>query len=271
MADPTPFGPDRREPDHREPDHGAANQTGPPPLAEASGANQPVAGFLEIDSLNVDGADDDVRWRFEPDFLRSNWTCIWDRGCHGIADVADAPAQLGCCSVGAEMVNTDEAMAVSALAAMVDAKHFQFHDVAQAGGVLNDNATNTRVVDGACIFLNRPGFSGGAGCALHHAAVAADEPAWEWKPEVCWELPVKVDWDTDQDGRPLATVRRWSRKDWGADGETMAWCCTDPADGGEAYIGETTVIESLAGELSQMVGAEVVVELRRRLDEPPQQ
>ena len=33
----------------------------------------------------------------------------------------------------------------------------------------------TRLVDGACIFLNRPGFAGGEGCALHLAAVEAGE------------------------------------------------------------------------------------------------
>ena len=29
----------------------------------------------------------------------------------------------------------------------------------------------TRLVDDACIFLNRPGFAGGAGCAFHIAAL----------------------------------------------------------------------------------------------------
>ena len=31
--------------------------------------------------------DGDVTWRFaDVDFLRSNWTCIWGRGCLGIHD-----------------------------------------------------------------------------------------------------------------------------------------------------------------------------------------
>ena len=30
--------------------------------------------------------------------------------------------------------------------------------------------TVTRLLDDACIFLNRPGFAGGAGCAFHIAA-----------------------------------------------------------------------------------------------------
>ena len=43
-----------------------------------------------------------------------------------------------------------------------------------SGGIFSDERTaSTRVVDGACIFLNRPGFAGGAGCALHLAAADA--------------------------------------------------------------------------------------------------
>jgi hypothetical protein len=60
----------------------------------------------------------------------------------------------------------------------------------------------------------------------------------------------------------VATVRRWTRKDWGIVGETMAWCCTE---GQKAYVGERPVIESLAAELQGVVGTEVYVELRRRM------
>jgi hypothetical protein len=118
------------------------------------------------------------------------------------------------------------------------------------------------VVDGACIFLNRPGFEGGAGCALHLAALDADESPVDWKPSVCWQLPVKVDWEPAADGTEVATVRGWTRADWGDEGETMAWCCTE---GERAYVGDRPVIESLAEELEDMVGSAVFVELRNRL------
>jgi len=64
------------------------------------------------------------------------------------------------------------------------------------------------------------------------------------------------------DGREQATVRRWSRADWGEEGETMAWCCTE---GDRAYVGDRPVVESLAEELEEIVGTTVFVELRRRL------
>ncbi len=209
--------------------------------------------------------DGDVTWRVERDFLESNWTCIWGRGCLGIKAEADEASALGCCSLGAVLDGDDEAMRISAQAAMIPAARFEHRECAEAEGVFADGArTNTRVVDGACVFLNRPGFSGGAGCALHLAALDADEAPIEWKPSVCTQLPIKVDWEPVGDGaEEIATLRRWERGDWGKGGETMAWCCTE---GDRAYVGDAPVIDSLATELADIVGTEVFVELKRRFN-----
>jgi hypothetical protein len=143
--------------------------------------------------------DGEVLWRFDTAFLRSTWTCIWGRGCLGI--LPQPSPEIG------------------ALGATLDPVRFQYHSEALAGGVYSDaSRTSTRVVDGACIFLNRPGFSGGAGCALHLAALDADERPQDWKPAVCWQLPIKVDWEVVDGGTEVATVRRWTRADWGAGG-----------------------------------------------------
>ncbi len=212
--------------------------------------------FIEILTPETD-------WRFDRDFLESNWTCIWGRGCLGILDEPAEDLQQGCCSVGAEFGDEEEAMFISAMAAMVDPSMFQFADEASSGGVFSDERrVNTRVVDGACIFLNRPGFAGGAGCALHLAAIDAGESPLDWKPSVCWQLPIRVDWSPLEAGREQATVRRWSRSDWGEEGTTMAWCCTE---GERAYVGESRVIDSLAEEITAITGTEVFVQLRRRL------
>lgn len=210
--------------------------------------------------------DGDTLWRFERTFLESNWTCIWGRGCQGILEQPAEQLQQGCCSVGAEVTDLDEAMNVSALAATVPAHLWQFHDRVDADDVFSDaTRTNTKVVEGACIFLNRPGFVGGNGCAFHLAAVEFGESPIDWKPSVCWQLPIRVDWEMQPNGIEHATVRRWSRADWGNEGETMAWCCTE---GPETYVGEHPVIESLGEELSTVAGHEVYVELRRRLGHP---
>ena len=229
-----------------------------------------------IEEIEADG----TLWRFDRSFLRSNWTCIWGRGCHGIGTEKAAELGHGCCSVGAELDGVDEAMTLAASAAALRPEIFEYHEQARVSGVFADaDRQSTRVIDGACIFLNRPGFTGGAGCALHLAALAEDESPIDWKPSVCWQLPVKVDWarpgvdeergddaagEQSEDGidAEVATVRPWSRADWGVEGQTMAWCCTE---GDRAYVGDRPVIDSLGAELEAMVGTEVYVELRRRL------
>ncbi len=203
----------------------------------------------------------DAGWEFDWEFLGSRWRCRWGDGCLGILDEPAEELAQGCCSIGAELLDRDEAMQISALAATLDPARFEQHQAAAHGGVFRDDARDhTRVVDGACIFFNRPGFAGGVGCALHLAAVDADEAPMDWKPSVCWQLPLKVDRSGE---RPL--LRRWTRADWGEGGATMHWCCTE---GSHAYDGDERVIDALAGEIEALVGHDTYVEIRRHLDTP---
>src|ERR1700722_15595438 len=138
--------------------------------------------------------DGDTLWRFDRDFLTSRWACIWGRGCQGIGPEPAEHLGLGCCSVGAELSDADEARLIPALAATLAPARFEHHAEAAEGGIFSDDSrTNTRIVDGACVFLNRPGFAGGEGCALHLAAIDSGESPIDWKPSVCWQLPIKVD------------------------------------------------------------------------------
>ena len=91
--------------------------------------------------------------------------------------------------------------------------------------------TVTRMVDGACIFLNRRGFPGGAGCALHRAARRVDE--------------------TDDQGHVTSTLREWKRRDWGAGGFEFHWWCTDDH---AAFVGDRPVYRALRDEIVAMVG-----------------
>jgi hypothetical protein len=212
---------------------------------------------------HVEIETDDTVWRFERRFMTSNWVCLFGHGCQGILAAPAPELGQGCCSIGADLDGEDEAMALSAAAMMLLPEQFERHADAAAGGVFADpEQRHTRVVDGACIFLNRPGFAGGAGCALHIAAVELGDSPIDWKPSVCWQLPVHVDWEVRDERTETATVRPWRRADWGEDGDTMAWCCTE---GPEAFVGEQPVFESLAAELQAIAGEAVYVELRRRL------
>lgn len=213
---------------------------------------------------------DDVVWRFERAFLESDWTCVFGAGCHGILPDVATDLHQGCCSYGAHLGDgpdgRSEALDVAAYASVLTPEQWQFHEVVDGGpaGIFSDEQRNhTRIVDDACVFLNRPGFARGPGCALHVGALDADESPVDWKPSVCWQLPIRVDW---ADGEvEQATVRRWTRDDWGEFGSTMAWCCTERDEGAEAYVGDRPVVTSLSAELTALVGDEVYVELRRRL------
>ena len=226
---------------------------------------------MDADEQWIEVADGPTTWRFDASFLRSRWTCIWGRGCQGILDRPAPELHQGCCSVGAELTDEGEAMTVAATATAVPATRWQHRpaDPTDAAELFTTTTAaedgtvrfNTRLVDGACIFLNRPGFAGGMGCALHLAALDAGESPLDWKPSVCWQLPLRVDFVADAAApgeREVATVRRWTRADWGEQA-AMAWCCTEEP---EAYVGEVAVIDSLAEELGVLVGEPVLVRLR---------
>ena len=201
---------------------------------------------------------DGTRWEVDLEFLASSWRCVWGQGCEGILDRPAAELGQGCCSLGAEVLDDDEARRIVALAATLDPGGFESYEVARRDGVLDQHRRHTRVVDGACVFFNRPGFAGGAGCALHLAAVADDESITDWKPAVCWQLPLKVE------RRGAETVlRRWRRDDWGEGGRSMAWWCVDEPQPYAA--GGAPVAETLVEELEALVGPEVAVAIRRRV------
>ena len=127
----------------------------------------------------------------------------------------------------------------------------QFHAKARRGGFLRpgepgddgEPVTVTRLVDDACIFLNRPGFAGGAGCALHIAALEAGERPLDWKPNVCWQVPLRLEHATDENGHLTSRLREWKRRDWGEGGAEFHWWCTESP---EAFVGAEPVYSGVA-------------------------
>jgi hypothetical protein len=117
--------------------------------------------------------------------------------------------------------------------------------------VNKDGDVVTRLADGACIFLNRPGFAAGPGCALHTAALRRGERPLDWKPEVCWQLPLRRIDDKDAYGHVTSTVREWKRRDWGPGGGEFHWWCTDHP---QAFVGGEPVYKALRDELVELCG-----------------
>ncbi|MEO5898793.1 MAG: hypothetical protein ABIR68_01515 [Ilumatobacteraceae bacterium] len=206
-------------------------------------------------------------WVFDATFLRSNWSCIFGQGCKGVLDDDATDLVQGCCSYGAHFVDDDDVAAVVASAARLTPAQWQFHRRAKRGGFLasDDGATTTRLVDGACIFLNRPGFPAGPGCALHTAALDIGERPLDWKPDVCWQLPLRLDNSTDDHGYVTSTLREWKRRDWGPGGEEFHWWCT-ASD--EAFVGADPTYRYLRDEIIEMVGETVYARLVALLERP---
>ena len=71
------------------------------------------------------------------------------------------------------------------------------------------------VYRGACIFHNRPDHPAGAGCAFHVAALRRGEDPIDWKPQICWQVPLFF--DSDPTTR-TTTVRASRTADWGQEG-----------------------------------------------------
>jgi hypothetical protein len=56
----------------------------------------------------------------------------------------------------------------------------------------------------------------------------------------------------------ITRISQWDRSDWGAGGDEFHWWCTeDPA----AFRGKSRVVDSMAEELTAMVGARVYDQL----------
>jgi hypothetical protein len=210
-------------------------------------------------------------WRFERAWLVSNWGCVFGNGCRGIHPTQDPNRQDGCCTYGAHFAEGEDFVKVARFVPELSADVWQFRSYAKRVGWfkrLPDGRVATRVVQGGCVFLNRPGFAGGTGCALHVASAQAGRHHVEVKPDVCWELPLRTEDGAGSDGRRIITVRRWDKGDFGPEGDAMTWWCTDPDTVPEAFRASDRVIDSLARELTELCGPAVYDQLRSLLDHP---
>jgi hypothetical protein len=204
----------------------------------------------------VDPADPDQRLRCDLTWLCSRWSCIFGAGCAGI--YADRPDD-GCCTLGAHFSDRDDEDRVAGIVAQLTPDDWQLHP----GGTQRkrwvakdlDGERKTAVVQGACIFLNRPGFPGGEGCSLHGWALRNGRHPLETKPDVCWQLPVRRLFRdvelTDGTTYTEITITEYDRRGWGAGGHDLDWYCSGNT---EAHVAAVPVFESCRPELVELIG-----------------
>ncbi len=217
------------------------------------------------DDSDVDEAELPQRFRCDITWLTSSWTCIYGAGCQGI--YADRPAD-GCCTLGAHFTDEEDRQRVEAAARRLTPETWQFHDVGRKrnGGWTEreDGELKTRVHEGACIFLNRPGFPAGDGCSLHQEALRSGLAPHTLKPDVCWQLPIRRSYRTVKrpDGTRYleTTIAEYDRRGWGPGGHDLDWYCSGNS---EAHVGREPVFRSNEAELRELMGDAAYDELAR--------
>jgi len=215
-------------------------------------------------------------WRFNLSFMASNWKCLYGEGCVGIHHV-DSPTYTrdgGCCTKGAWFTDPEDVEHTQRMVSLLtDAdwdielrKYVEKHgwmvtlggDKYDEDGKVIQVNRKTRVHDGICVFGNRIGGSTGKpGCAFHALAQRIETSHVHTKPEVCWQLPLRVE-HNDEGGKDITA---WDRVQWGGvndgpEGEQqwLNWWCIDSPD---AYVGAVPVYDYLREELIATCGQEV--------------
>lgn len=217
-----------------------------------------------------DPADAEHVVRADLTWLLSRWHCIYGAGCPGI--VADQPDD-GCCVHGAFFTDKADEKRVRAAAGRLSRETWQHYrrgfDNWTEWDLIDtedgeEEQRRTAVVDGACIFLNRPGFAGGEGCALHGLALREGVHPLTLKPDVCWHVPIRrdSDWVTrlDQTKVLVTTVGEYDRRAWGEGGHDLSWWCSSSPD---AHTAPEAVYIGYAAELTELIGAAAYAELAR--------
>ena len=210
---------------------------------------EPPAPMDAHEWVSFDDPEEERTWVFDVTFLLSGWTCIFGDGCQGVLTGPAPELVQGCCSYGAHFTDDEDIERVEAAAKTLTDEQWQFASRGRRLGPIKEGKGGepvTRLVDGACIFLNRPGFPGGAGCALHRAALEREERPLDLKPNVCWQLPLRREDTTEDDGRVTSRVMQWDRRHWGAGGDEFAWWCTEAP---EAFTEAEPVYKTLRDEL----------------------
>jgi hypothetical protein len=213
-----------------------------------------------------DPADPEHVVRADLTWLLSAWTCVFGKACHGIIK---GRAADGCCSHGAFFTDTDDEKRIREAARKLTPETWQHYrrgfknytEMDTIDGKTPARRTATRD-GGPCVFLNDASFPGGGGCALHAQALRDGVHPLEYKPDVCWQLPIRRDqeWSKRPDGTKVlvSTITEFDRRGWGEGGHDLDWWCTSSP---EAHVGTEPLYRSYEPELTALIGTKAYAKL----------
>src|SRR6476660_6719207 len=194
------------------------------------------------------------QWQVDVTFLASSWRCIFGQGCQGVL-TEPAPEMIqGCCSYGAYESEKKVKEKVEKLAKHLSDDEWQFKAIGLKRRVWKSAGKDewqTRMHEDACVFLNRPGFEAGPGCALHLHAMNTGKHFSDYKPEVSWQVPLRRIDDEPDDGSVVSRRPEFGRDGWGGGGQALPRGCTQAP---EACVGTRPLYESMELELREKPG-----------------
>ncbi|GMU77752.1 MAG: hypothetical protein AMXMBFR46_05500 [Acidimicrobiia bacterium] len=220
----------------------------------AKGPKGPTREWVMFEDPREDGRT----WAIDVTFLCSSWECIFGAGCQGVFTERAPELEQGCCSYGAHFSDRRDRERLERLARRLPDDLWQFAEIGRNHGIATKVGKHegkadwrTALVDDACIFLNRPGWKSGPGCALHQWGMRTGVHHSELKPEICWQLPLRRVDEPQDDGTVISRLTEFARAGWGEGGDDFAWWCTEAP---EAFAGRHPVYRSLEQELRIMLG-----------------
>ena len=255
---------------------------------------------ITVPSDDPDEQGELLRLRFDVSFLLSTWKCIFGQGCPGVL-ISGAMEDRGCCQIGVHMEATDddykrvrkyvnmlteEDLDADLLKIVRSGKgnngwRYQDKDGEDGESTLPGYYWHTKVVDGACVLANRAGGSTGKlGCSLHVLANRLGLHHSDTKPNICWQIPMSVDTDYDEDtDQSTMTVTGTPASVWGSthphNMSSPGWWCTETPD---AYvIGNQSSLPALPESVDEKVELETAgmvfrtneIELRKLMGDQP--
>lgn len=185
------------------------------------------------------------------EFLLSSYECSWGTTCKGINP--ERP-DLGCCANGAYLDDADVELLkkrVPTLSADVweNRREKYLEKVVEKNrfGIPKSKQYKTALLDpkdsvSGCVFANSAGFSGGTGCALHISALAHGENPIDWKPSICWQMPLLADYSEDLDMHILRMFH-WTQEDY-------PWFCSHDEI---TWVAEKPLFRTMQGELQGLL------------------
>jgi hypothetical protein len=212
--------------------------------------------------------DADEVFRCDLTWLTSRWTCIFganssEHSCPGI--YASSP-DAGCCTLGAHFADDADRKRVAKAVKLLTPETWQNHGKRWTERD-EDGDPKTRAVRGACVFHNAKDFEGGYGCALHNQALRDGVEPLTYKPDVCWQLPIRRQFrDVNRgDGTSYTetSIGEYTRAGWGPGGADLEWYCSSNS---EAHVGADPVYLTMRVELTELLGEPGYAELQRHCE-----